>query len=201
MQQRIKGGHPMKVLVVMAHPRRDSLTGQIADAVVAGLQEAGHETELADLYGEGFDPLIMPPDEPDWGREDKVYSESTQAEIARLQRNDGLVLVFPIWWWSFPAIMKGWVDRVWNKDVAYGANTLNHKRALAIGLSASNAEQYAKRDYDKAIETQIVTGIFDFCGIKDGRFEYLHHSTDGGERPAEMIAEARVLGRTFADGL
>lgn len=191
----------MKVLVVMAHPRRDSLTGQITDAVAAGLADAGHDAEIVDLYGEGFDPLIMPPDEPDWEREDKVYAENTQAEIARLQRNDGIILVFPIWWWSFPAIMKGWIDRVWNKDVAYGANTLNHKRALAIGLSASNAEQYAKRGYDTAIETQIVTGIFDFCGIADGRFEYLHGSTDGGERAVAMIGEARKLGEHFADGL
>jgi NAD(P)H dehydrogenase (quinone) len=191
----------MKVLVVMAHSRRDSLTGQIADAVAAGLADAGHEAEIADLYGEGFDPLVTPPDEPDWEREDKVYAESTQAEIARLQRNDGIILVFPIWWWSFPAIMKGWIDRVWNKDVAYGANTLNHKRALAIGLSASDAAQYAKRGYDTAIETQIVTGIFDFCGIPDGRLEYLHGSTDGGERAVEMIGEARELGKHFADGL
>ncbi len=191
----------MKVLVVMAHPRRDSLTGQIADAVAAGLAETDHEAEFADLYGEGFDPLITPPDEPDWGHEDKVYSGGTQAEIERLQRNDGVILVFPIWWWSFPAMLKGWVDRVWNKDVAYGANKLSHKRALALGLSASNAEQYTKRGYDKAIETQIVTGIFNFCGIEDGRFAYLHHSTDGGDRPTAMIAEARELGRTFADGL
>ncbi len=191
----------MKVLVVMAHPRRDSLTGQVADAVVSGLADAGHGTELADLYGEGFDPLIFPPDEPDWEDEGKVYSGAVRAEIERLRRNEGIVLVFPIWWWSFPAIMKGWIDRVWNKDVAYGSRALSHRRALAVGLSASDAETYAKRDYDKAIETQIVTGVFEFCGISDGRFAYLHRSTDGGDRPAEMIAEARELGRTFADGL
>ena len=92
-------------------------------------------------------------------------------------------------------------DRVWNKDVAYGANTLNHKRALAIGMSASDAAQYAKRGYDKAMETEIVTGIFEFCGISDGRLEFLHGSTVGGERAEEMIAEAKGLGRSFADGL
>ncbi len=53
----------MKILVVMAHPRRDSLTGQVTDAVINGLKAAGHGTELADLYSEDFDPLIMPPDE------------------------------------------------------------------------------------------------------------------------------------------
>lgn len=52
----------MKILVVMTHPRRDSLTGQVTDAVINGLK-ASHGTELAVLYSEDFDPLIMPPDE------------------------------------------------------------------------------------------------------------------------------------------
>ena len=191
----------MKTLVVLCHPRRNSLTGAITDAFIEELQAEGHETELADLYGEGFDPRLLEPDEPDWERTDKIYSDAVQAEMARVARNEAIVLIFPIWWWSMPAMLKGWIDRVWNKDWAYGSLALRHKRALAIGLSASDAPTYAKRGYDQAIETQIVTGIFNYCGIADGRFEYLHHSTDGGERPAQMIAEARELARSFADGL
>ncbi len=191
----------MKTLVVLCHPRRNSLTGAITDAFIEELQAEGHETELADLYGEGFDPRLLEADEPDWERTDKIYSDAVQAEMARVARNDAMVLVFPIWWWSMPAMLKGWIDRVWNKDWAYGSLTLQHKRALAVGLSASDAPTYAKRGYDRAIETQIVTGIFNYCGIADARFEYLHHSTDGGERPAQMIAEARELARSFAEGL
>ena len=191
----------MKVLVVMAHPRRDSLTGQVADAVMAGLAEAGHEAELADLYREGFDPTMAPPDEPDWGREDKRYSAAVQAEVERLNRNRAVVLVFPIWWWSFPAMLKGWIDRVWNKDIAYGARKLGHRRALAIGLSASSAEGYAEDGYDKAMETEIVAGLFSFCGIEDGRLAFLHGSTEGGERAGKVVAEARELGRGFLEGV
>lgn len=191
----------MKVLVVLTHPRRDSLTGQIADAVIAGLKEAGHDTELADLYGEKFDPALYEADEPDWGRTDKTYSAEVQAEMARIARNDAIVMVFPIWWWSFPAMAKGWIDRVFNKDWAYGTGKLKLRRALLIGLSASDAPTYAKRGYDTAIETQQVVGIMNYCGIPDARFEYLHHSVDGGERPAQMIAEAREMGKSFADGL
>jgi NAD(P)H dehydrogenase (quinone) len=191
----------MKVLVVLTHPRRDSLTGQIADAVIAGLKEAGHEAELADLYGEKFDPALPEADEPDWGAVGKVYSPAVQAEMARIERNDALIMVFPIWWWSFPAMAKGWIDRVFNKDWAYGTGSLKLKRALLIGLSASDAPTYAKRGYDTAIETQQVVGIMNYCGIADARFHYLHHSTNGGPRPAEMIDEARDLGREFAAGL
>ena len=191
----------MKVLVVMAHPRRDSLTGQVADAAMAGLAEAGHEAELADLYGEGFDPTMAPPDEPDWEREDKRYSAAVQAEVERLNRNRAIVLVFPIWWWSFPAMLKGWIDRVWNKDIAYGSRKLSHRRALAIGLSAGSAEGYAEDGYDKAMETEIVAGLFSYCGIEDGRLAFLHGSTEGGEQAGKVVAEARELGRGFLEGV
>ena len=191
----------MKVLVVLTHPRRSSLTGQVADAVVEGLKAAGHEPELADLYREGFDPALPEADEPDWEREDKVYSPAVQSEMARIERNQGIVLVNPIWWWSFPAMTKGWIDRVFNKDWAYGAAELALKRALIVGLSASDAETYAKRGYDTAIETQQIVGIMNYCGVADASFHYLHGSTDGGERAKAIIAEARELGRHFADGL
>jgi len=191
----------MKVLVVLTHPRRDSLTSQIADAVVEGLAAAGHEPELADLYHEGFNPVLMEADEPDWNNTGKVYSPGVQAEMARMERNQGLVMVFPIWWWSFPAMAKGWIDRVFNKDWAYGTSKLSMKRALIVGLSASDAETYARRGYDSAIETQQVVGVMNYCGIPDARFHYLHHSTSGGDRAVAMIAEARELGRSFAEGL
>ena len=191
----------MKVLVVLCHPRRNSLTGQVADALVAGLEEAGHEPELADLYGEGFDPALREPDEPEWDRIGKVYSPEVLKEMARVARNEGIVLVSPIWWWSFPAMLKGWIDRVFNKDWAYGSKKLPHRRALIVGLSASDAPTYAGRGYDTAIETQQVIGVMNYCGIVDARYVYLHHSTDGGARPAQMTAEARELGLRFADGL
>ena len=173
----------MKVLVVLCHPRRDSLTGAIADAVVSGLEEAGHQAELADLYGEGFDPGLRQPDEPDWEREDKVYSPAVQDEMVRMARNEAVILVFPIWWWSMPAMLKGWIDRVWNKDWAYGSVFLNHRRALAIGLSASDTPTYAKRGYDTAIETQIVTGIFNYLRYRGRRFR-LSPPLDRWRRPA-----------------
>ena len=79
----------MQVLVVMAHPRPDSVTGQIAKEVIEGLQAAGHETELADVHAKGFDPLILPADEPDQTTDNEIYSEAVQSEIKRLKLNQG----------------------------------------------------------------------------------------------------------------
>ena len=67
----------MKILVVMVHPRRDSLTGQVTDAVINSLKVAGHGTELADLYSEDFDPLIIPPNESGWASKDQLLPRSS----------------------------------------------------------------------------------------------------------------------------
>jgi len=188
----------MKVLVVYDHPRRDSFCGAVCDAFVAGLGEAGHAAEIADLRAEGFDPRLPPEDEPDWDDADKRYSDAVLAEQARIARNDALAFVFPVWWWSVPATTKGWIDRVWNLGWAYGPRKLNHARALMIGTASSTAEGYAKRGYDGAMQTQLVTGILNYCGIADAELRLLYDVEGSAETRAAHLAEVRRLGRKFA---
>ena len=118
----------MNILVVFDHPRRDSFCGAVLDSFTAGLVRAGHRPEIADLRTEGFDPRLPVDDEPDWDDGDKVYSAAVLAEQARISRNDAIAFVFPVWWWSFPATTKGWIDRVWNNGWAYGGRKLALRR-------------------------------------------------------------------------
>jgi len=129
----------LKILVVFDHPRRDSFCGAVLDAFAAGLAVAGHQPEIADLYREGFDPRMPHADEPDWDDPAKRYSDAVLAEQARMTRNEALAFVFPVWWWSVPAMTKGWIDRVWNNGWAYGAAKLPHAGALLIGTGSSDA--------------------------------------------------------------
>ena len=187
----------MNVLCVLSHPRRDSLSGAVLDSFVAGLAEAGHRSETADLHAEKFDPVLYPPDEPDWNDGNKRYSDSVHREMARVERNDAVALVFPVWWWSMPAMLKGWIDRVWNNGWAYGDRNLKGKRGIALGVAGASQKSYAKREYDRAMEIQIRIGIFQFCGIEDAGLHVFYdsfgdrHVTDG------IVAEARRLGRDF----
>lgn len=188
----------MKVLVVLDHPRRDSFCGAICDAFVDGLTQAGHTAEVADLRTEGFDPRMPVADEPDWNDAAKVYSPEVLAEQARVIRNDAIAFVFPIWWWSVPATTKGWIDRVWNRGWAYGPRKLPLRKGLMIGMGASGPEQFAKRGYDQSMQTQLVTGILNYCGIEDGALELLLEATslDDAAREA-LLARALDLGRDF----
>ncbi|WP_374377602.1 NAD(P)H oxidoreductase [Dongia sp.] len=187
----------MKVLVVFDHPRRDSFCGGVLDRFTAGLAAAGHAAEIADLRAENFDPRLPVADEPDWNDGSKVYSAAVLKEQERIARNDALAFIFPIWWWSFPATTKGWIDRVWNNGWAYGDRKLPHSKALLIGTASGDEEGYLKRGYDAAMQTQLVTGIMHYCGIPEARLEFFYDVMQSAERRTTLLAQAEELGRGF----
>jgi NAD(P)H dehydrogenase (quinone) len=187
----------LKILVVFDHPRRDSFCGAVLDAFLAGLGEAGHEAELADLRAEGFDPRLPVGDEPDWNDSDKVYTSEVLAEQARVVRNQALAFVFPVWWWSFPATTKGWIDRVWNNGWAYGERKLPHRKALLIGTASGSEASYRKRGYDEAMRVQLLIGTMEYCGIAQSALHLLYDVMDGDDIRRARIATARQLGLTY----
>lgn len=130
----------MKCLVVIAHPLTDSLCHSLAKTAIDTLKREGHEVVIEDLYAEGFAPALTEAERRSY------YSESFDANavapvIERLLAAEALVLVFPTWWFGFPAVLKGWFDRVWAPGVAYDHASdlgpikprLDHlQRALAV---------------------------------------------------------------------
>ncbi len=107
--------------------------------------------------------------------------------MARIERNDATVIVFPVWWWSMPAVLKGWIDRVWNHGWAYGSGTYPHARVWMVGIGGSSAEDYAKRGYDAAMRTSLEVGILRYCGVTEPRLEVFHDSIDGDESTPEIL--------------
>jgi putative NADPH-quinone reductase len=108
----------VKTYVVYCHPLTDSYISAVRDRALAGLSTAGHEVRLSDLYGEKFRPELSA-----WERTHHLDRPETKPEIATHAENlrwcDTLVLVYPTWWSGQPAMLKGWIDRVWVTGVAY----------------------------------------------------------------------------------
>ena len=188
----------MHILAVFAHPLRDSFTGALLDAFLAGLAETGHGAEVADLYRENFEPRFQPEDFAQF--KGGAMPEAIRREQARVDRAEGIAFVFPVWWWSFPAMLKGWIDRVWNRGWAYDESRLQLECGLLIGVASSGSKTYdGPRGYRAAMETQLVQGILDYCSVPRGRLELLMNSTDDDATRQALLARARMLGRAFGD--
>jgi len=185
------------VLLVFAHPRRDSLTGQIADCITQVLAAKGITVEFADLVAEGFDPVLRQDDEPDWDDPDKVYSAAVIVEMESIRRNDSTIMVFPVYTWSVPAVLKGWLDRVWNYGFAYGPRKFPQQRVWMVGVAGNTREDFAKRRYDEAMQISLDLGLLGYCGIADRRLELLHGSTEGSQYPPLILQRAEELAREF----
>ncbi|MGR9131784.1 NAD(P)H-dependent oxidoreductase [Rhizobium leguminosarum] len=108
----------MRILLVLAHPLEDSFAAAVARTACEALEAAGHVVDLLDLYREDFDPRLSEAERR--GYFDVPYDTSAVADtVARLKAADGLILVFPQWWFNFPAILKGFFDRVFAPGVAF----------------------------------------------------------------------------------
>ncbi|MCT2589426.1 NAD(P)H oxidoreductase [Streptomyces sp. N2-109] len=180
-------------LLVLAHPRRDSLTAQVAGRLHRRLTDEGHTVDLLDLYAEDFDPRLHPADEPDWEDRDKTYSPEVRAHMRRIEAADDLVVVFPVWWFAAPAILKGWIDRVWNYGFAYGRGKprLAAKRMVWLGLAGGPSADYAGSGLDVAMEHQLRKGVSEFCGITASSVRLLHDTELSGVPKAQRAARVR----------
>jgi len=187
----------MKTLLVVAHPRQNSLTAGVADIFAAGLQKNGHTIERANLIQEGFDPVLREEDEPDWNNPRKQYSPEVRREMERINRNDATVMIFPVYWWSVPGVLKGWIDRVWNNGWAYGDATFPQRRVWMIGIAGNAANGYTERGYDSAMSSQLDTGVLDYCGVQERRLELLYGSIEGQSYVDQILIDAERLAAEF----
>jgi len=166
-----------KILIVHAHPDPASLTRQLVETAVRTLEQQGHDVLQSDLHGmrwkSVFDERDFParadPQRLDFVTESgHAYASGRQtpdvaAEQRKLLAADAVILQFPLWWFGMPAILKGWVDRVFAYGLAYGykgagnryrygEGAFQGKRALLSVTIGGAAEDYSARGINGPLE-------------------------------------------------
>lgn len=135
----------MKVLIVHAHPEAQSFSSALRDLAVETLQGQGHEVKQSDLYALDWNPVASAADfgqrqNPDYlvyaleqreGFKSGNIAPDIQRELDKLLWADLLILNFPLYWFSVPAILKGWIDRVLVSGVCYGGKRFYDQGGLA----------------------------------------------------------------------
>lgn len=108
----------MKVHVIYAHPLADSFSAALHELTVKSLKQAGHEVDDLDLYRERFNPVLSAQDREIY-HDPAINQKYVANYVQRLQGADALVLCHPVWNFGWPAIMKGYFDRVFLPDVSF----------------------------------------------------------------------------------
>ncbi len=160
----------MNHLVVFAHPNPKSFGKGILDTVVKASEEKGAAVKVRDLYELGFDPILKPSDFVAF-KEGKV-PEDIAAEQEIIRWADVITFIYPVWWTSLPAILKGYVDRVFSYGFAYeyidGApnGLLKGKKALLFSTTGTPDELYAANGMHASMKQTTDQGIFNFSGME-----------------------------------
>ena len=214
------------VLLVLAHPEPQSLNAHLLHAARDELQAQGHRAVVSDLYALGWKAAVDGSDFPD--RLDparlNVVAESghawrqgtltpdVRAEQAKLLEADAVVFQFPLWWFGMPAIMKGWIERVFAYGLAYGyRNEGNHyrygegglhgKRAMLSVTTGGPALDYAPRGINGQLDEllfPITHGTLFYPGMSVLRT----HATYGtGRITPEGVDAARAAWRQRLQGV
>jgi len=179
----------MRVFIVHDHPEPASFNGAMTREAMAALAAAGHEVVLSDLHKMGFDPVsdrrnfvtvkdrdrFRQQTEEAHASERNGFAPALQAEMDKLLWCDALILQFPLWWLGLPAILKGWIDRVFAVGRAYGGGrhydkgVFAGKRAMcALTTGGSSPAFSAEGMYGRGIAEvlfPIHNGILAFCGF------------------------------------
>jgi len=178
----------VNVLIVHAHYEDQSFNAALKNEAVATLTAAGHKVEVSDLYAMHWNPVaaqadFAEPSNPDYCtyalEQRKGYASGTlptdiQAEIARVDACDLLIFNFPLFWFSVPAILKGWIDRVFVSGHFYGGKRfydqggMRGKTAMLCLTLGGQAHMFGPEAIHGEMESllrPIQQGVLAYCGF------------------------------------
>lgn len=179
----------MNVLIVYAHHEPSSFTAAMKNLAINILSHQGHTVVISDLWGQGFSAVAQKWDfvttsgqhfnymleQKHAAKLEMAFSPDILGEIKKVQAADLILFVSPVWWFSVPAILKGWFDRVlamgvtWDGGKTYENGMLRGKQAMMIMAAGGPAEYYQENGRHKATPVQILHpinhGTLAFCGL------------------------------------
>ncbi|PAJ75777.1 hypothetical protein CJF42_03415 [Pseudoalteromonas sp. NBT06-2] len=193
----------MKVHLIIAHPENNSFNHALHQTAVQTFEANEISIGESDLYHINFSAVAGKKDSPNfpvdgtfqlaaaqrWAIENDDFETSIKIEQSKLDSADVLILQFPLWWWSFPAILKGWIDRVLTSGFAYGEKSRLGKKKVMYSITTGGAENEDERDYYKRKIDGLYHDVFGFIGW-ECLPPFIAH---GVQRETEKVRETMLL--------
>lgn len=193
------------ILEVLAHPRPGSFNHALAGAVSERLLSLGHRVVFHDLCGEGFDPVLPAAEVP----EDGPLAPEVARHVEELRAAEGIVVVHPDWWGQPPAVLKGWVDRVFRPGAAYRFEEGDSGEGVPMGLLRASAALVLNTSNTPAGRERVAFGdplerlwrdcIFGLCGVAafHRRMFGVVVTSTPGQRAGWLAEAAELAERVF----
>lgn len=183
----------MNHLIVYAHPFEDSFNHAILENAVVALENKGHSVVVRNLYAIRFNPVLSPLDFKE------LRSGHTPNDIATeqayIKNADAITLIYPLWWTGMPAILKGYIDRIFAYGFAYQytkegilEGLLSNKKGFMLTTQGTPNAYYDASGMTKSLKQTTDEGILSFCGI-----ETLDHLFFGGISTSDDAMRKEML--------
>jgi len=193
----------MRVLVVFSHPCKESYNAAVCRKVVATLEEQGHDVRLTDLYARGFDP-VMSAEERRGYHTPGANTLPIADDLADIMWCEAIVFVYPTWWFGLPAMLKGWLERVWVPHETFGMPTetrgmepkMQHITHIGIVTTCGASWLVSKLVGEPGRKT-VFRGIRLLCGARCRTMYLAHYKMDTSTQESREKYLAKV-GRKIA---
>ena len=191
----------MRLLVVHAHPVAESYGAALFRAAVEAAEGAGHEVRALDLHAEGFDPVMGAEERRGYHEGREPEDPVLQCHIAHLRWAEGIVLVYPTWWYGQPAMLKGWMDRVWRTGVAFHLTpgglrpALTHIRLLGVVTTLGSSRWLWSAVMGAPGRKIVLRGLRVCTGLRTRTFWLALHGIDDATAADRERFLARVRAR------
>ena len=160
----------MNYLIILAHPKLQSFSHEINTKLKENLEKGGRQVKVRDLYKINFNPILT--EEEQSNNKRKKQSNDIISEQKYISWADEILFIYPLWWNAFPAILKGYIDRVFTNGFAFhiGSNgpegLLKGKKVQLITTAGMDEESLIHSSIYEGLKITQDHGVFEFCGME-----------------------------------
>jgi NAD(P)H dehydrogenase (quinone) len=192
--------------VVYCHPLEDSYSHALFRVILTTLEQSGHTVAATDLYRDAFDPAMTREERSSYYQSDYAGA-AVSSYTDLLRRIDGIILCFPHWWFSMPAMLKGYFDRVWAPGTAFAHDLaggrirplLTHIKVFGVVTSYGSPWWIARLIAGDPGRKVLMRALKPMCGPGVRSFYLAHYDMDRSTAESREAFMARV--RTAMSGL
>ncbi|MGD0884569.1 MAG: NAD(P)H-dependent oxidoreductase [Thermodesulfovibrionales bacterium] len=190
----------MKYLIIYAHPDTASFNHAIMETISDELKKSNKDFEVRDLYKIAFNPILSSEDLA--AIQNGAVPQDIKIEQDHIRSAGTLIFIFPIWWSSMPAMLKGYIDRVFSLKFAYDITAdgviglLKGKKVFIVSTTGASEEDYEKMGAFKMMNKSIDMAIFQLSGMEVVGHKYFSSVPNVSDQDRkQMLEELRLLVR------